>query len=195
MIELLVARTLNNGIVGQSNPFFQIDRSGTGGISSAHYFDNQRGYPSFLKKRRVESSEIAHYPLLVAEIQDGFGRTMSRLPEVFGVSRQTLYNWKNGDTPKPEYRSRIIQLHKAARVFLREKFKPSSTDLDCTLLGGKSLIQLLGQAGDGEELASKLVRVSLRNQEINKKLNSLLGNQSAALNKNDFGMPHFNEDV
>ena len=129
----------------------------------------------------------------MSEIQDGFGRTMFRLSEIFGVSRQTLYNWKNKDTPKEEYRERLKQLHKAARVFYSEKFKPVTSDLDIPLIAGQSIINLLSQGGDGEELSKKLMRVVLRSRESTKKLDSLLKNKTIPIDKEPFSLSHLNE--
>ena len=195
MIEAIaLSYQLHQVILEGPNPLTQIDKVGTGGISSSTFFENQKGYPTFyvlnVKTKNVTTPD---YPLLMSEIQDGFGRTMFRLSEIFGVSRQTLYNWKNKDTPKEEYRERLKQLHKAARVFYSEKFKPVTSDLDIPLIAGQSIINLLSQGGDGEELSKKLMRVVLRSRESTKKLDSLLKNKTIPIDKESFSLSHLNE--
>jgi len=185
---------LNHTVFVGSNPLTQIDKVGTGGISSSTFFKSQRGYPAFyISNTKPKHLKKPDYPVLMSEIQDGFGRTMFRLSEVFGVSRQTLYNWKNGDTPKEEYRERLMQLHKAARVFSKEKFKPGANDLDIPLLAGQSILKLISQGGDGQELSEKLIRIILRSRASAKKLEVLLKNKVNALDKDKFSLPHLNE--
>jgi hypothetical protein len=195
MIEVIaLSYQLNHAILEGSNPLTQIDKVGTGGISSSTFFKSQKGYPTFyIHTSKPKIVDKPDYPVLMSEIQDGFGRTMFRLSEVFGVSRQTLYNWKNGDTPKEEYRERFMQLHKAARVFSKEKFKPGANDLDIPLLGGQSILKLISQGGDGQELSEKLIRVILRSRESNKKLEALLKNKVNTLDKDKFSLHHLNE--
>lgn len=195
MIEATTHSYQSNHIVFVgSNPLTQIDKVGTGGISSTAFFETQRGYPAFyFNNTNSKKLEKPDYQVLMSEIQDGFGRTMFRLSEVFGVSRQTLYNWKNGDKPKEEYRERFMQLHKAARVFSKGKFKPGANDLDIPLLAGQSILKLISQGGDGQELSEKLIRVILRSRESNKKLEALLKNKVNTLDKDKFSLPHLNE--
>ena len=74
---------------------------GTGGLGSTDYYRVRMGYQPFVVMDVVKAPEQAPFAKMMREVKKGFGRTMTRLPEVFGVSRQTLYNWLEGDTPKP----------------------------------------------------------------------------------------------
>jgi len=132
----------------------------------------------------------------MAEVKSSFGRTMSRLPEVFGVSRQTLYNWLGGDSPKPMYERRIEQLACAARVFDELRFKPTAAMLDRTVTGGKTFLQLMSEGADGREMAQKLVRIVQRGADSRSKLDTLLaGRKKTSAIAMDFGTPSFKEDV
>lgn len=77
---------------------------------------------------------------------------LSRLPEVFGVSRQTLYNWLAGETPKEAHQERLRQLVAAAAVFTEHGFRPTAAALDRTVSQGKSLLELLRDGANGSEL-------------------------------------------
>jgi hypothetical protein len=92
---------------------------------------------------------------LMQQVKAGFGRTMTRLPEVFGVSRQTLYNWLAGDTPKPAHQAKIVQLAAAARVFAELGVTPTSDLLERVVSHGKSFLQLLAAGADGADVAPK----------------------------------------
>lgn len=101
---------------------------------------------------------MAPYAELMQVIKSGFGRTMSRLPEVFGVSRQTIGSWMKGETPKPVHQEKLRQLAEAARIFSALGFKPTSLALDRTITQGKSLLQLLSEGADGRDAAKRLVQ-------------------------------------
>jgi len=113
-----------------------------------------------------EPADAAHYAppyaKLMREVQSGFGRTMYRLPEVFGVSRQTLYNWLEGHIPKPVHHERLAQLAKAARVFAKLRFKPTPVMFDRPVAEGKTFLQLLAEGADGKDSATMLVRTVRR---------------------------------
>ncbi|MCL2715833.1 MAG: hypothetical protein FWD68_14965 [Alphaproteobacteria bacterium] len=97
----------------------------------------------------IPFSNPAPFAELLQKIQTGFGRTMARLPAVFGVSRQTLYNWLGGETPKPTHHEKLRQLAEAAQYFSEVGFKPTSLTPDRTISQGKSLLQLVREGADG----------------------------------------------
>lgn len=177
-------------------PLSRIARAGTGGWESANFYLLRPGYLPFAVVHS-ESSDAAGAPYsgYMAEVKAGFGRTMSRLPEVFGVSRQTLYNWLHGDAPKPLYEARIEQLAHAARAFKELKFTPTAAMLNRTVAGGKSFLQLMSEGADGSETAKKLVRIVQRGAESRSKLDALLagGKPAAPSSARDFGTPSFKE--
>ena len=130
------------------------------------------------------------------EVKVGFGRTMSHLPAVFGVSRQTLYNWLNGEIPKEQHQGKLVQLAAAARVFVEADFKPTALALDRTVAQGKSFVELLGEGADGKETAQRLVRIEKRGAASREKLDALLGDRTPArLDVSDMGRPSLDEDA
>jgi transcriptional regulator with XRE-family HTH domain len=176
-----------------------IGAAGTGGVESDDYYRRmyilQIGYQAFLVVAPVQSPDLAPYADLMQEIKSGFGRTMTRLPEVFGVSRQTLYNWLNGETPKPAHQEKLKQLAQAARMFSVLGFKPTSLALDRTITRGKSLLQLLSEGADGRDAAKKLVRIVQRGNEARAKLDDLLGGRKSRPEVSDMGTPSMDEDT
>lgn len=175
---------------------------GTGGVANVDYFRHlhqlrlsQMGYQAVLVLVLDKLFEPPPYVALMQEIQAGFGRTMTRLPEVFGVSRQTLYNWLKGETPRPAHQEKLEQLAEAARVFSASGFKPTSPALDRTISQGKSLLQLLSEGADGREAAQNLMRIVQRGRESRAKLDELLGGRKARLEASDIGAPSLDEDA
>lgn len=184
---------------GDSSPLPYFGGSGTGGIEGVHFVMLRQGYSPFaiLKVEQVAKQDTyAPYTDLMKEVKAGFGRTMSHLPAVFGVSRQTLYNWLNGETPKEQHQSKLVQLAAVARAFIEAGFKPTALSLDRTVAQGKSFVELIGQGADGKETAERLVRIEKRGTVAKAKLDALLGGRTPSRpDVSDMGRPAFNEGV
>lgn len=180
---------------GDGRPLPIIGAVGTGGMETGGYYLKRMGYQPLEVVPNDARLETAPFAKLMQEVKVGFGRTMTRLPEVFGVSRQTLYNWLDGETPKEAHQAKLAQLAEAARIFSALGFKPTSLLLDRTVSNGKSLLQLLGEGADGRETAKKLVRISQRATESRAKLDDLLGGRKARLEVSDVGTPSINESA
>lgn len=168
---------------------------GTGGFASESFIRQALGYQPFTVLEPVRPVEEAPYAKLMQQVKSGFGRTMSRLPEVFGVSRQTLYNWLDGETPKAVHRERLKQLAQASHVLAEMGIKPTTVMLDRTLSQGRTFLQLLADGADGKETAKKLVRIVQRGNESRAKLDDLLAGRKAKLSASDIGAPALNEDA
>lgn len=132
---------------------------------------------------------------LMNELKSGFVRSLSSLPPIFGVSRQTLYNWLNGEIPKEQHQNKIEQLAAAARVFSSAGFKPTVTALERTVAQGMSFVELIGHGADGKETAERLIRIVNRGSASRAKLDSLLGNRTPVHpDVSDMGRPAFNRE-
>ena len=185
--------------VGDGGPLPCFGGSGTGGVESVCFVMSRQGYSPYaiLKVELVAAQEtFAPYSNLMKEVKAGFGRTISHLPAVFGVSRQTLYNWLNGETPKEQHQSKLVQLAAAARVFSEAGIKPTALSLERTLAQGKSFVELIEQGADGKETAERLVRIEKRGTVARSKLDALLGGRTPSRpDVSDMGRPAFNEGV
>lgn len=173
--------------------------AGTGGLDGLTFQRSRQGYREFqiiVAEPVATAAPHSPYADLMDEVKAGFGRTMSHLPAVFGVSRQTLYNWLSGEVPKEQHRSRLVQLSAAARVFLAAGFKPTSSTLERTVVDGKSLIELIGAGADGQQMAQKLLRIEQRGAAAQKKLDAMLGDRKPPrLEISDMGCPSVAEDA
>lgn len=91
-----------------------------------HFVTSRQGYRPYavVKVEGAASPEpYAPYTDLMKEVKVGFGRTMSHLPAVFGVSRQTLYNWLSGEIPKEQHQGKLVQLAAAALCIRRGRLQ------------------------------------------------------------------------
>ena len=190
---------LSRAPVAEGRPLPLFGGSGTGGLEGEAYYLVRHGYQRFEIIRKDEkAAEKAYAPFadLMQEVKTGFGRTMAHLPAIFGVSRQTLYNWLAGETPKEQHQGKVIELAAAARVFNSARFKPTPLALERTVADGKSLLQLLSEEADGADMARRLVRIVQRGNESRRKLDAMLGDRKpAALQASDMGAPSLPEGV
>ena len=168
---------------------------GTGGVASALFVRQAFGYQPYEVLEQPQLIDNAPYAELMGQVKAGFGRTMSRLPEVFGVSRQTLYNWLEGETPKVAHHERLRQLAEAAQVFAGLGIKPTTPMLDRTVAQGKSFLQLMAVGADGQETAKKLICIVQRGNDSRAKLDTLLGGRRAKLSASDIGAPALDENA
>ena len=168
---------------------------GTGGIASVQFLRDAFGYQPYEVLEQPQLVEDAPHAKLMGQVKAGFGRTMSRLPEVFGVSRQTLYNWLDGETPKAPHQERLRQLSEAAKVFADLGIKPTTAMLDRTVSQGKSFLQLMAAGADGQETAKRLIRIVQRGDDSRSKLDTLLAGRKAKLSASDIGAPALDEDA
>lgn len=162
-------------------PFSSFGGIGTGGFGGLHFVKTRQGYQPFILIVKENGPQATNSPYvdLMKEVKAGFGRTMSQIPAVFGVSRQTLYNWLSGEIPKEQHHGKLVQLAAAARVFVDMGFKPTSLGLDRTVANGKSFVELLSEGADGTEIAQRLVRIAMRGTRSREKLDALLGDRAA----------------
>lgn len=151
---------------------------GTGGTLSLYYVQNRKtGYITGITHAQEAEDQIDMSTPFVAPmttIRDAFGRTFTHLPEVFGVSRQTLYNWLNGERPKTDHHLRIRALANAGVVFSEAGYRPTSEDLFRTVTRGKSFMELMAEGADGKATAERLLRIVRRGLEVRSALDQVL---------------------
>ena len=178
-----------------------IPSPGTGGNPSADLMRSSFGYrTSFvILEQHDDPPAGATAPScanLMQEVISGFGRTLSRLPVVFGVSRQTLYNWRDGERPKEAHQAKLIQLAAAARTFSAAQFTPTSPMLDRTVAQGRSFLTLLAEGADGADTANRLMKIVNRDRAADARLDAILaGRPKVGLTASDFGAEAFEEDA
>lgn len=184
--------------VAEGGPLPCFGGAGTGGVEGVHFVISRQGYSPYavMKVEAVSPELYAPYTDLMKEVKAGFGRTMSHLPAIFGVSRQTLYNWLSGEIPKEHHQNKLVQLAAAAREFSEAGFKPTALALERTVVRGKSFVELLGEGAEGKETAQRLIRIERRGAASREKLDTLLGGRvGSRLAVSDMGRPSFDEDV
>lgn len=183
--------------VTSPQPYLEFGMPGTGGSATWEFWERRFGYGAIaLSPTSQPTAAVGAAQQSMQTVREGFGRTMSYLTEVFGVSRQTLYNWLSGEkAPSPEHEGKIGQLEAASKRFMELGFKPSSSHLTRTLAQGKSFLALLAAGGDGAATADKLVKLVRRGQGSRARLEELLAGRKPPGRLADALAPVMDEDA
>lgn len=92
-----------------------------------------------------------------------FVPSISELAKVFGVSRQTVYNWKNGESLSIENEEKLRSMGAAADLFLREKISITGSILKRKIFENKTLFDIASEKNSSlyaaaEILVSRLIK-------------------------------------
>ncbi|AWR88000.1 hypothetical protein Mtai_v1c27750 (plasmid) [Meiothermus taiwanensis WR-220] len=113
----------------------------------------------------LEESDPAEIPARekLEYIETALGLRVVRLAELLGVSRQALYDWKEGRRMSEENHRRLDALYKAARRFREAGLRPDYTTLHRRIGGELEFLQALGQ--DPLNAVEKLIAVTERGEK------------------------------
>jgi len=106
-------------------------------------------------------------------IETAFDLKISQLADLFGVTRQSIYDWKKGKSISDDNRRRLDGLYKAAQRFKGADLRPDYAIKHRTIGGDLEFIQAL--AGQNPVKAvEKLIEVLERGRKQRERLEKLL---------------------
>jgi transcriptional regulator with XRE-family HTH domain len=91
-------------------------------------------------------------------IKTVFGFGISKLSVAMGVSRQAIYNWKNGEQPTAENIVKLQDLTNAAKTISESGIAVTGLLMKRKIAGGESLLDLALEGSSVSEAALLLVR-------------------------------------
>ncbi len=171
---------------------------GTGGQPTADYY----------RQRGVKGYALAAYdsvpdtqPLSVRTSADDLAHVLATLkPSVtdlanaLGVSRQAVYDWRQGKPLAPENAVRLADLAKAAGVLSMEGLTTTGNVLRRPIIAGKSLFDIVRDGGAAEDAARKLLQIVQREQQQRERLAVRLADRRRpAASFEDYGSPMLDE--
>lgn len=167
--------------------------------------------PSYFAQRDATSnwafSVVSREPAVLADVQNStaqsifrireiFKLTMTELAELFGVSRQTVYDWQSGKGISAIRADRLESLSKAADIFADSGLSISPRTLRRKLAGGSTFFDVIRDGGPVEESTRSLVAMLQREIEQRKALDARLANRkSRPIDQTDLGIPMLDEEV
>lgn len=129
----------------------------------------------------------------LVRIREVLKPAISDLASTFGVSRQSIYNWINGEPVAEENAAKLYDLAKAADVLAHEGVEINPTLLKRKLASGRTLMQA---AQDGMEsayhAALQLVEIHKHEAIQREKMQARFASRNRTPSTEDFDLPMSN---
>ena len=101
----------------------------------------------------------------MARIRDSLSPAMSDLAKSFNVSRQTIYNWLNGENPTSEHIVKLKDFALAADTFAAAGINMSGILLKRKITNGRNLFEYVQSGGAAVDAAQLLTQIIKQERE------------------------------
>lgn len=130
----------------------------------------------------------------LAQIREVFKPSVTELATLFGVARQTVYNWQAGQPIAPENAARLEDLAAAADVLQENGLAGQSHALRRPLPGGGTLFDRVRQGDSAAQAALALVEM-LRHESAQREefKGRVAGQGRQPVDTAELGLPFLNE--
>lgn len=126
-------------------------------------------------------------------IRELLNPAVSDLATTFGVSRQSIYNWLNGEPVAEENAARLQDLAQAADVLAHEGVTINAALLKRKFVNGRTLMQV-SQAGESaRDAALVMVQIHKREEAQRERMNARFVNRAKTPASDDFDLPAPND--
>lgn len=176
-----------------SNPVeANIGTAGLRTVNSQHFYGSLN---PVLKVYLQESNDIvATTADNLAKIRDVFKPAISDLANIFGVSRQAIYNWISGEEPIDVHARKIKDFADAADLVNESGLLISGHVLKRKIVDGKSLFELVESGASAKESMLNLLKILKRETEQRKQVEQRLAKRpKPQINSMDIGSLVINE--
>lgn len=131
----------------------------------------------------------------IERIRNVLRPAMSDLAKSFNVSRQTIYNWLNGEQPTPENTDRLKSLALVADTFADAGIAVNGILLKRKIMDGKSLFEVVQSGGSAIGAAQLMVQIVKRESEQKERLAARFAGRTASLSSADSDVMAANDVV
>jgi transcriptional regulator with XRE-family HTH domain len=143
----------------------------------------------------VELASIRSPAENLARIREVLKPAVSDLATAFGVSRQSIYNWLNGDPLADGNATRLQDLAQAADVLANEGIAVTAALLKRKFANGRTLLQVSQVGESAVDAARLLVQIHKRETIQRERMNARLVNRAKTPPTADFDLPASNDHV
>ena len=168
---------------------------GTGGeLSREHLQRSARQAQHMVSVVEVAEVEQIRTPSEnLSRIREVLNPAVSDLATTFGVSRQSVYNWLNGDPVADENAAKLQDLAQAADVLAHGRVSINAALLKRKFANGRTLMQV-AQAGDSaRDAALILIQIHKREAVQRERMNARFANRAKTPASADFDLPAPND--
>lgn len=129
----------------------------------------------------------------LSRIREVLNPAVSDLATTFGVSRQSVYNWLNGEPVADENAAKLQDLAQAADVLAREGVSINAALLKRKFASGRTLLQVVQAGESATDAALMLVQIHKREAVQRERVNARFSNRTKAPASADFDLPASND--
>ncbi len=167
---------------------------GTGGELSIEHLQGSAHQMQYLKPT-VDVALIRTPAEDLVRIREVMRPAVSDLAVTFGVSRQSIYNWANGEAVADENALKLKDLAQAADILDREGITINAALLKRKFANGQTLMQL-AQIGKSARLAAmELVHIHKREMEQRERMAARFANREKTSLSADFDLPSASDNA
>lgn len=131
----------------------------------------------------------------LAYIREVMKPAVSDLATTFGVSRQSVYNWLNGEPVAEENATKLQDLAQAADVLAHEGIVVNTALLKRKLANGRTLLQMAQVGGSARDAALQLVHMHRRETTQRERMAARFANRGKTAPSADFDLPSAGDDA
>lgn len=128
-------------------------------------------------------------------IREVLNPAISDLATTFGVSRQSVYNWLNGEPVADENAAKLQDLAQAADVLVHEGVTVNAALLKRKFANGRTLMQVVQAGESARDAASMLAQIQKRETAQRERLNARFARRVKTPATADFDLPASNDHV
>lgn len=164
---------------------------GTGGeLSLEHLQRNARQSQHMVSVLEVAEVEQVRTPSEnLSRIREVLRPAVSDLAATFGVSRQSVYNWLNGEPVAYGNAAKLHDLAQAADVLAHEGLSINAALLKRKFANGRTLMQVAQAGASARDAALMLVHIYKREAVQRERVNARLANRAQTRASADFDLP------
>lgn len=129
----------------------------------------------------------------LTRIREVLNPAISDVATTFGVSRQSVYNWLNGDPVADENSARLQDLAQAADVLAHEAVTVNAALLKRKLTNGRTLLQVAQAGESARDAALLLVQIHKRESVQRERMSARFANRAKTPATADFDLPAPND--
>jgi transcriptional regulator with XRE-family HTH domain len=129
----------------------------------------------------------------LSRIREVLRPAVSDLAATFGVSRQSVYNWLNGEPVAAENAERLHDLAQAADVLAHEGVEINAALLKRKFANGRTLMQVALAGESARDAALMLVQIHKREAVQRERMNARFANRAKSPASADFDLPASND--
>jgi transcriptional regulator with XRE-family HTH domain len=164
---------------------------GTGGELSIEHLQ-QASLKAQYATPFAEVAEVAHVRTPsedLARIREVLSPAISDLATTFRVTRQSVYNWLNGEPVADENAAKLRDLAQAADVLAHEGIAVNAALLKRKFANGKTLMQVAQAGESARESALLLVQIHKHETEQRERMTTRFANRAKTPATADFDLP------